>query len=128
MEMSISAQLELGKFLQMFAEGVRNLTMTSGFIDEIWHKLMKDESKYRDFCSKYAGKHVGHVEDVGEGTVQWVYEYEKRFGSLHPLWFTDENGKLDLEAYEQYKLTGIWERTSWRCRPIPGDGDGGGDN
>lgn len=120
-----SCQLELGRFFQLFGEGVKGLTMPSELVDSVWHNMLENESEYKKFCMKHAGKRVGHDQDPGEGTVRWVHEYEKRFGSLHPVWFMDASGQFDLLAYNSYKATGEWIRGSWRCRPDSGDDDDG---
>ncbi|MFC7442597.1 hypothetical protein [Laceyella putida] len=116
------AEEELGRFFQLFGEGVKELSMPSGFIDSVWHRLLKCQTKYKAFCLQTVGKEVGHAQDSGEGRVPWVRDYEKRFGSLHPVWFMDAHGNLDQIVYNEYKATGEWTRGSWRCRPIPGDG------
>ncbi|SEN02882.1 hypothetical protein [Lihuaxuella thermophila] len=112
-----SAQIELGRFFQLFAEGVKGLNMPSRLIDSIWHKLYTDPAKYQNFCKEHGGVVVGHSPAKGEGAIHWIHEYEKRFGQLHPVWFMDDQGNLDENAYHEYLTTGEWTRASWDCTP-----------
>src|SRR4051812_45550930 len=114
-----TALVELGKFINLCSEGVKNLVMPSAFVDNVWHGLIHDEEKYKDFCHQHADSVIKHLEDKGEGTVQWVKDYEERYGSLHPVWFMNDKGEINNQAYTQYLNSGIWERASWRCRPKP---------
>jgi hypothetical protein len=118
-----TALVELGKFLSLCSEGVKNLVMPSTFVDNVWHELHQNERAYNEFCHKHAGSYIEHLEDEGQGTVQWVNEYEERYGSLPSVWFMNEKGEIDNQAYNQYLKTGIWERASWRCRPKDPDKD-----
>ena len=61
------ARRELGKFFQLFSEGVEGLTMPSQFIDNVWHNLLQDKENYKAFCKKYAGQYIDHVPDKGAG-------------------------------------------------------------
>ncbi|EOO08755.1 hypothetical protein [Bacillus cereus] len=107
---------ELGKFLKMYSEGVSNLTMPSRFIDVIWHDMLENPEEYEAFSNKFAGMVVGHEPIVGEGKIEWVTNYEKRFGKLNSTWFMDQNGRFNKKAYEEYQKTGVW-RASWDCGP-----------
>lgn len=45
----ITAKVELGRFFQMFAEGVEKLTMPSKYIDRIWHELIAEKETINGF-------------------------------------------------------------------------------
>ncbi|SHF34013.1 hypothetical protein SAMN05444392_11616 [Seinonella peptonophila] len=111
-----AAKQELGRFFQMFADGVKGLTMPSKLIDLVWHGMQKTEA-YTSFCLENCGTLVQHAPIKGVGTVSWVKDYENRFGSLHPVWFMNENGRLDEQAYSEYEASGNWHRASWDCGP-----------
>lgn len=114
------ARVELGRIFAMTADGVENTTMPSRYIDKVWHEMLETPEDYQKFSLAEAGVIVGHSPIQGEGRVTWIPEYESRFGKLDPVWFTDENGTLQSDAFEKY-LNGDEVWGSWDCGPIPTD-------
>ncbi|MFF0292394.1 hypothetical protein ACFYST_02565 [Kitasatospora sp. NPDC004614] len=117
---------ELGKFFtiagQFFEAGLPAPKMFSGAIDLAWHRLTEDPSEHDAFTVKYAGRRLQHVEGGGECFIDWVGAYEKAYGPLPEIWFTDADGELDAEALGRYRITGtVW--AEWDCSPVPSDGD-----
>ena len=107
---------ELGKFFTLTKETTEDLKMPGGIIDEYWHEMLKDTNRYSEFCEKYAGYYVIHVEAGGVDVLDWVKRYEKEYGKLNKLWFTDKNGFFKGSEYEEYEKTGI-VKMSWDCKP-----------
>ncbi|MFD5559768.1 hypothetical protein [Kitasatospora griseola] len=122
-----TALAELGKFFTIagqFLDAGRPVPqMFSGAIDLIWHRLTETPDEYDAFTVKCAGRRLQHMELGGEGFIDWVGAYEKAYGPLPEIWFTDADGELDAEALGRYRTTGtVW--AEWDCGPIEGtDGD-----
>jgi hypothetical protein len=116
------AEIELGKFFNLAGEGISNLLMPQGIIDEVWHEKLKDNEKYLEFCFDHANAQIDHVETNGTGELEWVENYEKKFGKLNQAWFVDKNGVLDFDTYQEYLKNGKLIM-SWDCGPILTDTD-----
>lgn len=107
---------ELGKLFALAAAGVPDLTMPSRAVDDVWHALLTDRGAYERFSMAACGRLIAHRPNQGEGAVAWTREHESRFGTLDPIWFTDQAGVLDRAAYEQYLGAGQF-KASWDCSP-----------
>ncbi|MEU7023738.1 hypothetical protein ABZ990_24200 [Streptomyces sp. NPDC046203] len=121
---------ELGRFLavaaQRFARGEGPAEMFSGAVDAEWHRLLST-SGYAEFSTTHAGAVLGHREMNGSGPVGWVSAYEKAYGPLPEVWFTDGHGTLDADAFARYRKTGTVV-AEWDCGPVTeGDDEGEGD-
>ncbi|MFI9787255.1 hypothetical protein ACIHEI_27685 [Kitasatospora sp. NPDC051984] len=117
---------ELGKFFvvagQFLDAGLPAPQMFSKAVDLAWHRLVEDPREHDAFTAKYAGRRLLHTESSGAGFIDWVDAYERAYGPLPDLWFTDAEGELDVEALGRYRATGtVW--AEWDCSPAPGDGD-----
>ncbi|MFJ8443808.1 hypothetical protein [Kitasatospora griseola] len=120
------ALTELGKFFaiagQYFDAGLPAPKMFSGAIDRTWHRLTENPDEHDAFTVTHAGRRLTHAESCGEGFIGWVGAYEKAYGPLPEVWFTDADGELDTEALGRYWRTGeVW--AEWDCSPEPSDGD-----
>lgn len=116
------AMKELSAFLELAVEMNKPLTMFSGYIDDAWHDLMKSPDLYNSFCEKIAKRPIEHIPSGNNNPIvdiEWVKEYEAKYGTLNPLWFADENGVVDSISYEAYKQTGKIQ-ASWKCKPSTG--------
>lgn len=116
---------ELGRFLtlagQQLARGEGAAEMFSRAVDATWHQLLTTP-EYMAFSTKYTGAVLGHREARGTGPIGWVAAYEKDYGPLPEIWFTDEKGVLDTSALDRYRRTGRVV-AEWDCVPTTGDGD-----
>ena len=113
------AREELRRFLILATDLQKPLTMFSAYIDDAWHELMKDEAAYLEFCQSISGRPIEHVPSGKDNPIvciEWLKEYEARYGDLNPLWFADIDGNVDSLSYGAYRRTGeIY--ASWRCSP-----------
>ena len=118
------AKAELGKFLKISKarqdQGKGQNYMPGGLIDEVWHEMLQDRKSYEAFATKHAGSILEHNPNAGYGTLEWVPDYEARFGLLSEAWFADKNGVVDESAVAEYRATGNYT-TSWDCTPDSGD-------
>jgi hypothetical protein len=57
---------------------------------------------------------VEHRECRGYGELEWVRDYEERYGELPDIWFVSDTGELDASALAEYRRTGEW-RANWTC-------------
>lgn len=118
---------ELGKFLTLAGErldaGQPVPLMFSPAVDKAWHAMLGDPA-YHGFCLKTAGQAIRHVAINGTGLVEWVPDYEKQWGKLPGIWFTDEYGTVNTTVRDQYEKTGDVV-AEWNCGPA---GGGGGDD
>jgi hypothetical protein len=125
MSTATAEQVELGKFLNItarqFDAGCTAPEMFSPAIDSEWHRLLNSPD-YEAFCAEHAGRQVGHAPNTGAGEISWVRAYEKSFGPLPAIWFTDQYGRLDHDRLARYRETGTVV-AEWDCSPVPGDGD-----
>lgn len=125
-QLEMAAEVELGKFLAIAKArqdaGKGQNYMPGGLIDEVWHSKLKDETAYADFCKAHAGKVLAHNPNAGFGTLEWVSDYEARFGPLQTVWFADVSGRIDTNGLAEYRKTGIYV-TSWDCTPDSGEND-----
>ncbi|WP_411139188.1 hypothetical protein [Streptomyces sp. C10] len=71
-----------------------------------WHELLGTH-KYAAICQESAGQPIGHVATGGHGPISWVAAYEKAYGPLPQIWFTDADSNVDQEAIDRYSTTGI---------------------
>lgn len=115
-----TAENELLKFLSIgkayHLTKQRPVFMPVCVVDQAWHALLLDTKRYHTLTTRTIGSKVLHLEQSGEGYLEWVSEYEKRFGKLSKLWFTSSDGQFDPVAYDRYSKTGkIY--TSWDCTP-----------
>ncbi|WP_030299067.1 hypothetical protein [Streptomyces katrae] len=110
---------ELARFLtiagQRHRAGYKLPEMFSGAIDAFWHEQL-DAPTYDAFSTEHAGAVVGHNPTSGSGAIEWVAAYEEAYGPLPAVWFTDERGRLDGEAFAAYRESGRVE-ASWNCGP-----------
>jgi hypothetical protein len=111
------AEQELGRFFTLAGLGVSNLKMPAGAIDEVWHQKLKNHEQYSSFCNETAGSFVQHAPAKGYGELEWVSDYEQRFGKLDPAWFTNKEGKIDQPKYAAYLKDGKVSM-EWDCVPI----------
>ncbi|WP_299609603.1 hypothetical protein [uncultured Tateyamaria sp.] len=134
-QLEVAAEAELGKFLAIAKirqdAGKGENYMPGGLIDEVWHGKLKDKTVYAKFCQSHTGKVLAHNPNAGFGTLEWVSDYESRFGPLHKVWFADVAGRIDTDGLAEYRRTGTYI-TSWDCTPDSGENDheapdGGGD-
>ncbi|MFI5722857.1 hypothetical protein [Streptomyces cyaneofuscatus] len=116
---------ELGRFLavagQQFADGGGPAEMFSRAVDAAWHQMLGTPD-YEAFSTEHAGTVLGHREMNGSGAIGWVAAYERTYGPLPEIWFTDADGVLDECALALYKETGKVV-AEWDCGPTTGDGD-----
>lgn len=113
------ARNELARFFKLTVELNSGLTMFSDYIDRAWHELLEDESEYTAFCEESCGKMMGHVPSGADNPiveVEWIGEYEARYGTLPEAWFMDASGILDSDSYTDY-LTSHSVVASWKCSP-----------
>lgn len=112
-------QTELARFLTIAGRrhraGGTPPEMFSGAIDAYWHDQLGTDG-YTAFSLEHAGAVVGHSPVSGSGPVDWVAAYQEAYGPLPALWFTDERGRLDGDAFAAYIETGRVE-ASWNCGP-----------
>jgi hypothetical protein len=115
------AREELGKFLQLASDLGPGLKMFSGFIDHEWHALLQAPEAYKAFCAEKATMLWEHTPN-GSPTpvvIEWVSDYESRWGDLPPAWFADTAGVVDQDAYRDY-LDSHKVVASWDCSPSTG--------
>jgi len=117
-----AARAELRKFLALAELVDTPPQMFSELIDDEWHALLDDDAAYADLCNATVGHHVGHHKDAGHGVISWITDYHRQFGDLPPIWFADNNGFVDQDAYDLYRRTRT-VTASWRCQPTTGDPD-----
>jgi hypothetical protein len=91
--------------------------MWSPLVDSYWHAALTDRDKYESMCLETVGSIVQHSEAVGRGEISWIVEYERRFGELSTVWFTNTDGRLNKALMEEYLWTGE-VYASWDCRPL----------
>ena len=108
-----SAKLELSKIFKLAVAGVP-IQMFSTAIDAVWHELLKDREGYKKFSIDACGHVVGHIEENGAGAVSFLEAYEKKFGQLPDVWFTDSEGKIDYALRRKYTAYGVIE-ANWDC-------------
>lgn len=117
------AQAELAKFFALTTELDKSLTMFSEFVDKAWHDLLDDPVSYESFCLEECGRVLSHIPSDPHSNpivvVEWVGEYEERFGQLPPVWFADEHGVVQEDSYRDY-LDSHTVVASWRCTPSTG--------
>ncbi|MFJ9886597.1 hypothetical protein ACIQRW_12130 [Streptomyces sp. NPDC091287] len=116
---------ELGRFLavagQQFTDGGGPAEMFSRAVDAAWHQMLGSH-EYEAFSTEHAGTVLRHREMNGSGLIGWVTTYEKAYGPLPEIWFTNADGLLDEGALARYKETGNVV-AEWDCGPTTGDGD-----
>ncbi len=120
------ALTELGRFFALSVELNQPLTMFSEYIDDAWHSLMEEPERYREFCIDVVGRAVGHNPSGANNPmvdVEWLPEYEAKYGRLPASWFADIDGNVDDQLYQTYIKTGEI-RASWACNPSTGTSDG----
>ncbi|MFJ5551207.1 hypothetical protein [Streptomyces sp. NPDC093225] len=110
---------ELARFLTIAGErhraGASLPQMFSGAVDAFWHDQLTTPA-YAAFSLEHAGSIVGHSPISGSGSIDWVDAYTEAYGPLPAIWFTDERGRLDGEAFATYITTGR-VTVSWNCGP-----------
>ena len=121
------SQAELRKFFLLAATSEQPPQMFSRRIDAEWHRMLAKPG-YAKFCLDTIGRRVGHAKGRGYGVVSWVDTYHDRFGTLPAVWFADDDGNVDWEAYARYQADRTAGRpshvvTAWDCTPTTGDGD-----
>lgn len=119
------ARTELGRFFQLAGDlvtGDVEMPVFSPAVDEAWHQLLDDPQAHAGFCLEHAGIVLGHLRKAGSGPVEWISLYEKAYGPLPDVWFTDASGAVNEELKAAYQKTGTVV-TSWDCHPIPPDPD-----
>lgn len=118
---------ELHKFFLIAATSAQPPQMFSRYIDAEWHRMLA-EPGYEEFRLDATGRRVGHAKDAGQGVVSWVDIYHDWFGTLPAVWFADEDGNVDCDAYALYqagRAAGALSRvvTAWDCTSTTGDED-----
>lgn len=122
------AEVELARFFELVGQAARSgadpcLPMFSSAVDACWHDMANNEPAGLDqFCREHAGIPLRHVAATGTGPIEWVPDYEARFGPLPIIWFTRRDGSVDTRALEAYQATGTVV-TDWDCSPMPTDPD-----
>ncbi|MEF8727522.1 MAG: hypothetical protein V5B34_04845 [Accumulibacter sp.] len=117
-----AAKQELHKFFSLIPDvtDLGSMKMPSCVVDDEWHELMRNEQDYILFCSESAGSYIGHAPGNGQSEIEWVGAYEKRYGKLPHIWFTQKNGFFDENGYQKYQDTGVMI-ASWDCGPVMPD-------
>lgn len=118
-----AALQELGRFFKLSVELRKPLTMFSGYVDAAWHEMEKEPGYFAEFCARTAGQPIGHVPS-GPGPnpiveIEWLNEYEAKYGPLPEMWFADEDGTINDVLYGIYRRTGRVQ-DAWRCNPSTG--------
>jgi len=129
-------QKELGKFLKVAAiEASRgtyhcNIPVPACIVEEYWRQFSaeKDFEEFMESVVDCSFEHVTNYEffpaSRGCGLVPWVKTYEKEFGPLHKLWFTNADGTFNSGQYSSYRkrrdLKTPWSWggvliASWNC-------------
>lgn len=120
-----TASTELRRFLTIagrrFKDGRPAPEMFSPAVDAAWHELL-GTPQYVVLCQETAGQPIGHTEKNGYGPITWVSAYEKAYGPLPEIWFTDGDGHVDQDMLARYRTTGTVV-AEWDCSPTGGDGD-----
>ncbi|WP_147255326.1 hypothetical protein [Streptomyces sp. PT12] len=116
-------EAELARYLSItghrFATGQESPQMFSGLIDRVWHEKMQDPVAYAEFCAAHAGEPVAHAPVTGSGPVNWIVDYERRFGTLPDAWFMGADGVVNEPLRREYHRTGAVTRAEWICSPRP---------
>lgn len=114
--------IELGRFLTVaadrFAKGEEPAQMFSGAVSAAWHALRRRPRPYADFCLTHAGRQLGYLAACGRGLVNWIDDYERRFGPLPGVWFTDADGAFREDQWRRYQSTGQ-VMADWHGLPHP---------
>lgn len=123
------AETELSKFFALSAAlGGANLTMFSDYVDRAWHEMMREPKRYEAFCKNACGVTLGHIPSGKTNpivVVEWIADYERKHGQLPPVWFADEHGVLQDDAYRDY-LESHTVVAAWKCTPSTGATSSGG--
>ncbi len=119
---------ELGRFFQVADIEARggtyhcDISMPDCAVDSYWHAL-SETSECDELTRSLTGAEFDHINDYdlfpesrGEGVIKWASTYERLFGALNRVWFTDENGNLNEAAYSRY-MNGEVPKASWVCNP-----------
>jgi len=126
--------VELGRFFQVASiladqgKAITEMVMPKGLVDEFWHEreLMSD---FSIFVSDWTQDEFTHINDYdqypalkGFGPIPWIPLYEEMFGTMSSVWFMDEQGILDTEAYDRYLASKNDHQKSdfqaaWNCGP-----------
>jgi hypothetical protein len=115
------AREELGKFLQLASDLGPGLKMFSNFIDHEWHTLLQDPAAYKAFCAEKRTIVWEHSPNVAPAiaVIEWIGEYESRWGDLSAAWFANTDGSIDQDAYQDY-LDSHKVVAAWDCNPSTG--------
>jgi len=113
------ARDELSRFFAIAtdAEDISAMKMPRGAVDALWHSYMANPSEYIRFTAQHAGVYFEHMAGSGHEEMTWVPEYERRYGRLPKIWFTDDSSVVDEEAYSGYVSQGKLI-ASWDCGPL----------
>ncbi len=117
-----TALRELQRFLKV-AESYQDETGKQAFmpacpVDTQWHQLLNSKpSEYGDFCQNAVGRDIRHMPAKGKGNIQWTRTYERLYGPLPEIWFSDIDGSLDVASQKKYINTGVFY-ASWDCVPL----------
>jgi len=114
-----SAHEELSRFFAIAAdaENISMMKMPRCAVDALWHVYMTNPTQYIRFSAQHAGVYFEHMPGNGHEEMQWVPEYERRYGRLSRIWFTDASGAVDEAACSDYVSRGKMI-ASWDCGPI----------
>jgi len=114
-----AAHDELSRFFAIAAdaEDITTMKMPRGAVDALWHSYLAYPSEYIRFTAQHAGVYFEHMAGNGHEEMTWVSEYERRYGKLPKVWFTDDAGVFDEQAYADYMSKGKLI-ASWDCGPI----------
>ncbi|MFF3214289.1 hypothetical protein ACFYYB_26935 [Streptomyces sp. NPDC002886] len=120
-----TATIELSRFLTItghrLAAGQNTPQTFSPAVDAAWHDLL-GTPQLDTLCLETAGQPIRHLANNGYGPIAWVTDYERAYGPLPEIWFTDADGNLDPGLLARYRSTGTVV-AEWDCSPIGGGDD-----
>ena len=90
---------ELNKFSILCSETEECLPMFSNLIDARWHKLLSSSNIKLP-------THDPTVRSNGPEQINWIKDYERKFGRLNICWFINGNGYIDSISYNAYIKSG----------------------
>ena len=114
------AERELARYFALASSTPRRMEMFSPMVDGVWHDLLTEREKYRRFCHRTCGHVVRHDTTSRSEVprlIPWVADYHRNYGSLHPVWFLDEDGQPASHLVSLYLRTGNVV-ASWDCTPV----------
>jgi hypothetical protein len=114
---------ELVRFFQVSRSTDQICQMFSPYVDSYWHAVeARNPRSFQSFCEREIGCEIEHRELIGEGVINWVSEYERRFGKLSQVWFMNAEGLVDQSMIDRYD-SGHGIYACWDCHPMPKPSD-----